>query len=161
MLNCQFFPDCKKNLENYPQNHPDRKKTDLEKCKCQKYIKDNSSQEKTFAEFWEIYPRKKDKGNAIKAWTKIKEPEIVLEKIKTALKWQIKSIQWTKEEKQFIPYPASYLNGVCWEDEPDKVDAIIIEKKKCPHTEKDEDGTILECKKFSGHALPHDFIRKK
>jgi hypothetical protein len=72
-----------------------------------------------FLEFWKHYPKKKAKGAAWKAWKKIKRPVETLVKIQTALLWQKKSKDWTKEGGQFIPYPATYLNAKGWEDEPE------------------------------------------
>ena len=73
-----------------------------------------------FAEFWVAYPRKVGKGAAEKAWRKVREPLTTLAKIKQALRWQCKSHDWTKENGQYIPHPATYLNGRRWEDSPDK-----------------------------------------
>lgn len=73
--------------------------------------------EVTFEKFWDAYPKKKSKGAAIKAWQKIKTPVATLEKILVALEKQKKSSDWVKESGQFIPYPASYLNAMGWEDE--------------------------------------------
>jgi len=70
-----------------------------------------------FLEFWKIYPRKESKGQALKAWKKIKEPKATLGKIKSALAWQINSEQWTDKNGKYIPYPATYLNARKWEDE--------------------------------------------
>ena len=70
-----------------------------------------------FSEFWNLYPKKVGKGNALKTWNRIKHPKEVLDKIKIALAWQITSNQWTKEHGQYIPNPATYLNQNRWEDE--------------------------------------------
>jgi uncharacterized protein YdaU (DUF1376 family) len=85
---------------------------------------DSISINSEFICFWKIYPKKKNKGDALKAWLKIKEPKIILEKIKIALSWQIKTKDWIKESGQYIPYPASYLNATGWEDSP------MVEPKK-------------------------------
>ena len=71
-----------------------------------------------FLEFWKHYPKKKAKGAAWKAWKKIKRPVETLVLIQTALLWQKKSKDWTKEGGQFVPHPATYLNAKGWEDEP-------------------------------------------
>ena len=67
--------------------------------------------------FWKEYPRKKTKGQAEKAWEKIKPSngllEIILEKLEEAKA----SVDWKKDNGQFIPYPATWLNGRGWEDE--------------------------------------------
>lgn len=73
-----------------------------------------------FDTFWSEYPRKQGKGSAIKAWKKIKHQSETLEKITTALSWQKNSPDWKKDKGQYVPMPATYLNGMRWEDEPTK-----------------------------------------
>lgn len=78
----------------------------------------SSSPDDVFAKFWKIYPRKEGKGDAEKAWKKIKKPSETFFAIEAALSWQTPSEQWTKDNGKFIPHPASYLNKRRWEDEP-------------------------------------------
>lgn len=74
-----------------------------------------------FDVFWQAYPKKVAKGAARKAWKKIKHPAEVLDLILKALIWQCRQKQWLKDGGQFIPYPASYINGERWLDErPEK-----------------------------------------
>lgn len=70
-----------------------------------------------FALFWVNYPRKIGKGAARKAWQKIKDPQAVIEKIKVKLPLQMESEQWVKDNGQYIPHPATYINQERWEDE--------------------------------------------
>jgi len=74
-----------------------------------------------FNKWYSIYPNKKNRGDAEKAWKQIKEPEIVADKIITALGWQMKSEGWLNEEGKYIPYPATYVRARKWEDEPHHV----------------------------------------
>ena len=74
-----------------------------------------------FLEFWSSYPRKEGKGAAIKAWRKIKSPKETLQLILIALEWQKQTEQWTKENGQYIPMPATYLNQQRWLDEKHKI----------------------------------------
>jgi hypothetical protein len=67
-----------------------------------------------FNEFWTAYPRKTAKADAEKAWSKIK-PD--LQTVLTALEWQCKLEDWTKEGVKYIPFPATYLNSRRYEDE--------------------------------------------
>lgn len=67
-----------------------------------------------FELFWDSYPRKIAKQNALKAWLKV-NPDV--EKIMAALEVQKDSEQWRKDGGQFIPHPATWLNGRRWEDE--------------------------------------------
>ena len=67
-----------------------------------------------FAEFYAAYPRKEDRAKAVKAFAKVTAP---LAELLTALDWQAKSSNWRKDGGQFIPLPASWLNGERWKDE--------------------------------------------
>jgi len=71
--------------------------------------------DESFEKFWIAYPKKKAKDAALKAWKKTKPS---LDEILQALSWQKISIEWKKDNGQFIPYPASYLNAGAWKDEP-------------------------------------------
>jgi hypothetical protein len=70
-----------------------------------------------FATFWKQYPKKVAKPQALKAWKKIKPAGQVLAGLMTALEMQTASADWLKDGGQFIPFPASWLNGRRWEDE--------------------------------------------
>ena len=72
------------------------------------------SKEAAFARFWAAYPRKEGKQKAAAAFGKI---TVSVEVLLSALERQKKSPQWTKDNGQFIPHPATWLNGKRWEDE--------------------------------------------
>lgn len=74
-----------------------------------------------FEKFWSVYPKKTAKQQAFKAWQKLDPDEELLSKILASLERQRKSVQWTKDNGQFIPYPATWLNGKRWEDELQEV----------------------------------------
>lgn len=77
----------------------------------------SQSPKDTFSEFWKAYPRKVGKGQAEKAWGKVKRPAETLRAILEAIGWQRTSEQWTKDGGQYIPNPSTYLNQRRWEDE--------------------------------------------
>lgn len=70
-----------------------------------------------FAEFWAAYPRKKSKATAERAWAKIRPGEKLQAEILAALEQAKQGRDWQKEDGQYIPYPASWLNARGWEDE--------------------------------------------
>ena len=75
-----------------------------------------------FLTFWAVYPRRKNKGDAWKAW-RSSRPNV--NEILEALSWQSLSADWTKDGGQYVPYPASYLRARGWEDEkPEPVRAV-------------------------------------
>lgn len=71
-----------------------------------------------FAKFWHAYPKKTAKDTALKAWAKIQDKPAILAACLAALAWQKQSEQWQKDDGNFIPYPATYLNQSRWLDEP-------------------------------------------
>jgi hypothetical protein len=75
-----------------------------------------------FEAFWEVYPKKRAKEDARKAWAKIKPDEALGKAIIQAVENAKKSTDWQKEKGQYIPYPATYLNGKRWEDERNDTD---------------------------------------
>lgn len=68
-----------------------------------------------FNEFWDIYPKKKDKERAQIAFLRIKPNEELFAQMKCALDKHKRSAQW--RDAQYIPYPSTWLNGKRWEDE--------------------------------------------
>lgn len=70
-----------------------------------------------FAAFWEAYPKKAGKAAALKAWNKLAPDVVLQEQMGKALEVQKQSQQWRKDGGQFIPMPATWLNGRRWEDE--------------------------------------------
>lgn len=90
------------------------------------HTKDNlpkDNQQKTcanasaFARFWSAYPKKKSKGQAEKAFSKIKPSEQLLDAMVAAVERAKTSEDWRKDGGRFIPYPATWLNAKGWEDE--------------------------------------------
>lgn len=74
-----------------------------------------------FEVFWNAYPKKVKKQNAIKAFERLQVDDELLARMLDALEVQKQSNQWTKEGGQFIPHPATWLNGQQWEDEMEVV----------------------------------------
>ena len=73
--------------------------------------------ETLFELFWKVYPRKIAKPNAIRSWKKLAPTEKITKDIISGVeKWKL-TPQWKKENGQFIPHPATFLNQRRWEDE--------------------------------------------
>ena len=68
-----------------------------------------------FAEFWQEYPNHTAKANALKAWGKV--PAELHPTIMAAVVVQKRSAAWTKDNGQFVPHAATWLNGKRWEDQ--------------------------------------------
>ena len=70
-----------------------------------------------FQTFWGLYPKKVAKGAAIKAWQRLslEEQTEAIEALPKHLKyWKFKGT-----DKEFIPYPATWLNQMRYLDELD------------------------------------------
>ena len=70
-----------------------------------------------FEEFWKLYPKKAGKGHARKAWQKLSPSNRLQEQILLSLKQQLGQPDWKKLNGQYIPHPATWLNGERWLDE--------------------------------------------
>jgi len=70
-----------------------------------------------FGAFWDEYPNKKAKQDAIRAWRKLKPDAALINRIMAGLAKAKNSDSWLRDEGRFIPYPATWLNGRRWEDE--------------------------------------------
>lgn len=70
---------------------------------------------KSFLSFWDMYPLRKNKGHAYKAFIKIKASEYP--DIKAGLIAAKESQDWIKDNGKYIPHPATWLNARGWEDE--------------------------------------------
>jgi len=71
--------------------------------------------ETSFRAFWKQYPRKVNKQQALKAWRKLTEAD--RSAASQILPEHIEHWTQTKTAVEFIPHPASWLNGRRWEDE--------------------------------------------
>jgi hypothetical protein len=66
-----------------------------------------------FSDFWLLYPRRVARKDARKAWDRI--PDSLHARIFTALvDWRV---IWRDKDVEYLPYPATWLNGERWEDE--------------------------------------------
>jgi hypothetical protein len=70
-----------------------------------------------FASFWAAYPKKKNKGQAEAAFKKVNPDNDLLQTILNAVEGAANGADWLKNDGQFIPYPATWLNAKGWEDE--------------------------------------------
>jgi hypothetical protein len=95
-----------------------------------------------FAEFWQSYPRKIAKQNAIKAWNKLAPNEALRTLIHAALESQKRSPQWTKDKGHFVPFPATWLNGRRWEDS--EVDAADVDAERFRRFVESEDSELFK-----------------
>lgn len=84
---------------------------------------------KPFDQFWAVYPRRVGKADAQRAWTKIKPDAELVDNILTAIAAQIEGHDWKREGGEYIPHPATWLNGGRWLDE---VRPYVEPAKKLP-----------------------------
>jgi hypothetical protein len=73
--------------------------------------------QKSFSLFWSAYPKHQAKLNAEKSWLKLSPENGLVEKICECIERYKKTHDWIKDNGQFIPMPATWLNQRRWEDE--------------------------------------------
>lgn len=93
---------------------------------------ESESNPNCFEIFWNAYPKKKSKGQAETAFKKIKPDKELLQTILDKVDEAKKSHDWKKENGQYIPYPATWLNAKGWLDEyePAKSENYYMEMLK-------------------------------
>lgn len=110
-----------KDVRNVSASDADKKRTREEKRREDKdqkpYGDDAVDPTELFARFWALYPRKVSKDAARKAWDKLDLSAELFETMIQALGAQSLSVDWTKDNGQFIPHASTWLNGKRWEDE--------------------------------------------
>lgn len=72
-------------------------------------------EESLFNYFWDSYPKKVGKQDAIKAWNRLKPDISIFNAIQDSIALWKQTDQW--KNQQYIPNPATWLNGRRWEDE--------------------------------------------
>lgn len=114
------LPSCNGNVTK-----PLRKSTlSKDKLSKVKISKDNKYTD-DFLSFWSLYPRKVGKGATWTSWKKKKDELPDIKILLEILKKQSEQEQWTKDNGQYIPNPATWLNQSRWEDEiitPEKLE---------------------------------------
>lgn len=86
-------------------------------------VKEKQSKKKSeisdelFERFWKVYPRKVGKKKAKEAFIKIKPNEELVNFMVDAIDKQKRSLDWKKNDGQYIPNPTTWLNQGRWDDE--------------------------------------------
>lgn len=69
-----------------------------------------------FLKFWNLYPKKTGKGDALKSWKKLKVGTSLLARILKSVEEHISSDQWKKDKGRYIPNPSTFLNQRRFDD---------------------------------------------
>ena len=107
--------------EETESNSPKEKEKEKEK---ENKKREREQKQMAFARFWTAYPRKVSKETARKAFERIDPDEDLLNAMIEAIEKQKLSPQWQEDGGQYIPHPATWLNGKRWEDEPQTIRAV-------------------------------------
>jgi len=76
--------------------------------------------DEAFAAFWKAFPRKRNKGDAYKAWVQLSPDEDLIAAIMASIERGKASNHWREDGGKYIKYPASWLRAECWEDQYDE-----------------------------------------
>ena len=70
----------------------------------------------SFIVFWNAYPKKVAKPQALKSWLRISPNEDTVTQIIQDVTKRKASEDWTKDQGKYIPNPSTYLNNQRWTD---------------------------------------------
>ena len=103
--------------ENCTQNNIENKITEQNPLKPPKGGAVEIWDQDAFEALWKLYPKKKDKQKAIKEWNKLRPDRKLMRKMSAALKVQMASEEWQRDNGRAIPYLCRWLSHRRWEDE--------------------------------------------
>lgn len=69
-----------------------------------------------FVRFWNAYPKRVAKKETRIAWARMRPTSEQVDLMLIALAWQCNKPEWTKDEGQYIPFPATWLRAERWTD---------------------------------------------
>ena len=67
--------------------------------------------------FWAEYPRKRNKGDAHKAWLSTASVRPDIEQLIAMIDKKLSTGEWREDSPQYIPYPGTALRAWFWADE--------------------------------------------
>jgi uncharacterized protein YdaU (DUF1376 family) len=105
---------------------------------------EEDARQRRFDRFWAVYPNKVKKPQAVKAWAKVDPDDALTDVVVAAVERHAQTSKWVKDNGEFIPYPATWLNARQWEDKPavevrETVDREAIERKRVEAERRDAD----------------------
>lgn len=117
--NCTPYPYKDNNTYSYPYQSKNTTNNYLEKTNITPIApyEEGAQIPSKFDEFWEAYPRKKDKKKAQALFARIPDIDNEFPKIMEGLERDKQSQQWNENDGKFIPYPSTWLNRERWKDE--------------------------------------------
>lgn len=118
-LESYLIQDDIKEISEQHQSVPPETETETYKQEGEKEDKTSPKQKTRFDDWWAVWPKKVGKDAALKKWKSGKgefdsmaDQLIIDVENRKANCWN-----WLKDNGQFIPNPATYLNGKRWEDD--------------------------------------------
>jgi hypothetical protein len=110
---------------------------DQEKGTQENLTQGNGNSNELFAQFWAVYPKKIGKDAALRAWRKCQPDRALATAMIAAVETHRRSAQWRKDDGQFIPNPATWLNQGRWQDELAEARSRTVDRPPppwvCPH----------------------------
>jgi hypothetical protein len=88
--------------------------------------------EREFDEWYDAYPRKRGRGQAVTAYRKARK-KADAETLLRAIKQQTPTL--ISRGLDYVPYPATWLNGERWADEPPRTPQVVTDPSQLPPVE--------------------------
>lgn len=115
-----LISDC--NQADTPERTREETETETETDSCAEQAQRGSLMDR-FEDFYSAYPKKRNRGDAEKAWKAIKPDAELTKSIVEAVEVAKQRDDWRKDGGQFVPYPASWLRASGWLDSVPEVAA--------------------------------------
>jgi len=114
----EWSTDVQSALETYPAEGKGKERKGSISCASADAEREPDPIAEDFEEWYAAYPRKRGRGQALKAY-KAARKKVGADVLLARLRQQLQAL--TARGPEFVPYPATWLNGERWDDEPDNV----------------------------------------
>lgn len=101
--------------EGNPYEEPYEEPIEVESISTASKASKGKIEDAEFDRFWRVYPRREAKGAARRAYEKARKTAAVETIIEGATRY---AKERAFEDPKYTKHPATWLNGLCWEDEP-------------------------------------------
>jgi hypothetical protein len=125
--------------------------TEAKKIKSRRAPRAEPGEPTDFETFWSLYPNHKGKQAALRAWRKLNPDADLVGVMSSALVWQVRQPQWTKDRGQYVPMLSTWLNGRRWEDEVTQIGTRVAHNGQHVGSWRDECDMLHEGKCGNAH----------
>lgn len=124
---------------NAEGNAKERRGEDIKSTRANARADAHAELPEQFLIFWDLYPKKRSRGAALKAWTQAvrkEDPSVIIDGLRSQLPWFASQV---RADGDYRPSAGPWLNGERWTDETEAPQATRDDDNPWAHLPTDQD----------------------